>query len=47
MFRKKIIGITNVDRLSQVFTFFERLPVQKDTQFKTFNSKIVYLVSRP
>ena len=33
MFRKKIIGITNVARSSQVFTLFERLPVQKDTLF--------------
>ena len=44
MFRKKIIGITNVDRLSQVFTLFERFPVQKDTLFKTLNSEIVYPV---
>ena len=35
MFRKKIIGIANVDRSSQVFTLFERLRVQKDTLFKT------------
>ena len=33
MFREKNIGITNVDRSSQVFTLFERLPVQKDTPF--------------
>ena len=44
MFRKKIIGITNVDRLSQVFTLFERFPVQKDTLFKPLNSEIVYPV---
>ena len=34
MFRKKNIGITNVARSSQVFTLFERLPVQKDTLFR-------------
>ena len=39
---EKIIGIANVDRLSQVFTLFERLSVQKDTQFKTLNGEIVY-----
>ena len=44
MFGKKIIGIANVDRLSQVFTLFETLPVQKDTLFKTLNSEIVYPV---
>ena len=29
--RKKIIGIANLDRSSQVFALFERLAVQKDT----------------
>ena len=33
MFRKKIIGIKNVDRSSQGFTLFKRLPVQKYTLF--------------
>ena len=41
---EKIIGTANVDRSWQVFTLFERLPVQKDTQFKTLNSEIVYPV---
>ena len=46
--RKTVIGISNVDRSSQVFTLFERLPVQKDrTLFKTLNSKIVYPVKDP
>ena len=44
MFRKKVIGIANVDRSSQVFVLFERLLVQKDTLFKTLNSEIVYPV---
>ena len=44
MFTKKIIGIANVDRSSQVFTLFEKLPVQKDTLFKTLNSEIAYPV---
>ena len=36
MFRKQIIGIANVDRSSQVFTLFERLPVVKFyTLFRT------------
>ena len=42
--RKTIIGISNADCSSQVFTLFERRPVQKDTQFKTLNSEIVYPV---
>ena len=34
MFRKQIIGIANVDRSSQVFALFERLPVlEKHTLF--------------
>ena len=41
---EKIIGIANADRSSQVFTLFERLPVQKDTQFKTLNGEIIYPV---
>ena len=40
----RIIGIANVDRSSQVFTLFERLPFQKDTLLKTPNSEIVYPV---
>ena len=40
---EKIIGFAKVDRSSQVFTLFERLPVQKDTQFKTLNSEIYTL----
>ena len=39
MFREKIIGIKNVDRSLQVFTLFERLPVQKDTLFNSTPSK--------
>ena len=39
---EKIIGFANVDRSSQVFTLFERLPVQKDNQFKKLNSEILY-----
>ena len=35
MFKKKIIDISNVDRLSQVFTLFERFPVQKEALFRT------------
>ena len=41
---EKNIGIADVDRSSQVFTLFGRLPVQKDTQFKTLNSEILYPV---
>lgn len=36
----EIIGFANVDRSSQVFTLFQRLPVQKDVLFKTLNSEI-------
>ena len=37
------IRITNVDRSSQVFTLFERPPVQKDdTLFKTLDSEIIW-----
>ena len=43
MFRKKIIGITNVDRLSQAFSLFEKFPVQIDTLLKTLNSEIATL----
>ena len=39
--QENIIGIANVDCSSQVLTLFERLPVQKDTLFKTLNSGIV------
>ena len=43
---EKIIGNANVDRSSQVFTLFLRLPVQKDTLFSALNSEIVYPVLR-
>ena len=38
------MGIANVDGSSQVFTLFERLPVQKGTLCKMLNSEIVYPV---
>ena len=38
-FFKKYIAYTfHVDRALRTFTFFLRLPVQKDTIFKTLNS---------
>ena len=39
-----MIGLANVDRSSQVFTLFEELPVQKDPEFKTLTTEIVYHV---
>ena len=41
---KKNFGIANLNCSSQALRVFLRLPSQKDTLFKTLNSKILYPV---